>query len=387
MTSATQGVAGQFWRAKARRGLVTPCCLALAVVVGACSADKPKPSPLEPLTPRIAGRLVWQSKVDGASFAPMVAVRDGRFFVAGDDGTVLALDERNGREIWRASVGARLSAGVGSDGRFAAVVTRDNELVVVDAGRATWRQRLAGRVLTAPLVAGERVFVLGVDRTVQAFDALDGKRLWTLQRSGDALTLGQSGVLLAYRDTLIVGQGPRLTAVDPLRGTVRWEAPLSSPRGTNEVERLADLIGPAVRVGDLVCTRAFQSAVGCVDAARGTVVWTRNMGGNAAIAADASMLVAADASDRLSAWRQGSGALTWSRESLVHRELGGLLMAGPAVVFGDAQGMVHFLDRDSGQPLLRLSTDGTRITQSPVLSGTTVLVVTSAGGVFAFRPE
>ena len=67
---------------------------------------------------------------------------------------------------WRANAGAPLAAGVGSDGRFAAVVTRDNELVVFEAGNELWRKRLTSRVTTAPLVAGERVFVMGVDRVV-----------------------------------------------------------------------------------------------------------------------------------------------------------------------------------------------------------------------------
>jgi outer membrane protein assembly factor BamB len=48
---------------------------------------------------------------------------------------------------------------------------------------------------------------------------------------------------------------------------------------------------------------------------------------------------------------------------------------------------VHFLDRKDGQPLLRLSTDGSPVVGKPVLSGTTLLVVTRSGGLFAFRPE
>jgi len=64
-----------------------------------------------------------------------------------------------------------------------------------------------------------------------------------------------------------------------------------------------------------------------------------------------------------------------------------MLVAGRAVVFGDAQGQVHFLDRQDGQPLLRLPTDGSRVVGAPVLSGTTMLVVTRSGGLFAFRPE
>ncbi|MGL1724219.1 outer membrane protein assembly factor BamB family protein, partial [Vibrio parahaemolyticus] len=48
-----------------------------------------------------------------------------------------------------------------------------------------------------------------------------------------------------------MGQGPRLAGVDPLQGSLRWEASVATPRGTNEVERLADLVGPAVRQGEL----------------------------------------------------------------------------------------------------------------------------------------
>jgi outer membrane protein assembly factor BamB len=74
--------------------------------------------------------------------------------------------------------------------------------------------------------------------------------------------------------------------VDPLRGTLRWEVPVSNPRGTNEVERLADLIGPVTRLGDTLCVRAFQSSVGCVDAVRGSLLWSRHAGGINAIGGD-----------------------------------------------------------------------------------------------------
>lgn len=362
-------------------------CLAAAVLLSACSGNKPKPASLDPLTPKIAGRQVWQAKLTGVQFPLAVAARDGTFVAAGDDGTVLALEAASGREVWRAQVGAPPSAGVGSDGRFAAVVTRANELVTLEQGRVLWRSRLPGRVLTAPLVAGERVFVMGVDRVVHAFDASDGKKLWILQRPGDALTLGQAGVVAAFRDTLIVGQGPRMTGVDPSRGTVRWEAALATPRGTNEVERLADLVGPSARVGTSLCARAFQATVGCVDGARGTLLWSRNASGSQSIGADDTVVVAGDAADRLSAWRQGTGELLWSSEKFQFRALSGILVAGRTAVFGDSQGMVHFLDRADGQPLLRLPTDGSAIVGAPVLSGTTVLVVTRSGGLFAFRPE
>jgi len=360
--------------------------LALVFLAG-CSADKPKPTPLANITPKISGRQVWSVKLDSVKFPLAMLVREGNFIVASTDGTILVLDSDTGRQVFRTSVGAPLSAGIGSDGRFYAVVTQDNVLVVFEGTQERWRAQLKSRVSTAPLVAGERVFVMGVDRAVHAFDALNGNRLWDLQRPGEALTLLHIGVLSAVKNTLVAGQGPRMAGIDPDKGTLRWEVPLATPRGSNEVERLSDLIGPAVRVGDRLCARSFQAAVGCIEAETGRLLWTRNVGGLNAIGGDEELIFAADASDRIVAWKTDSGETVWSSERMLFRGLSAPTAIGPTVAFGDFEGHVHFLDRKDGQPLLRLSTDGSQVVGKPVLSGTTLLVATRNGGFFAFRPE
>ena len=361
---------------------------ALAGALLACSStDKPKPTPLEIFESRIAGRAVWNVRLPAPTLGVAPIVRNGVLFVASADGTVLALQADTGAEVWRTSAGSALAAGVGSDGRYTSVVTRGNEIVTFDAGRELWRKRLPSSVVTAPLVAGERVFVLSVDRAVHAFDALDGRRLWVQQRPGEALTLAQPSVVLAYRNTLLVGQGPRLAALDSLRGTVLWEAPMAAPRGTNEVERLADLIGPAVRIGDRICARAFQSAVACADASKGSVLWSRNVGGVNAVASDNERVFGADASDRISAWRTTNGDVSWTSEKLLYRGLSGALAVGPSVVFGDSEGFLHFLAAADGTLQLRLPTDGSAIVGTPVISDTTMIAVTRNGALFAFRPN
>lgn len=357
------------------------------LLLAACASGKPKPQPLEPLTPKIAGREVWKHSVGNIKFPLSVVSVRNSFVVADGDGTVLALDARSGGELWRGNAGSALSAGVGSDGRFAAVVTREGELVVFEQGQIKWRKSVGVRVNSAPLVAGERVFVLGADRSVQAFDVLDGRKLWVLQRAGDPLTLTQNGVLAAFKDTLVVGQGPRMAGVDPLQGTLRWEVPIGSPRGANEIERLADLVGPAARVGDVLCARSFQAAVGCVDAEKGTIIWSKNIGGTDAVTADAQFVFGADASDRVTAWKAATGEVAWTSDKLQYRGLSSPLSVGKTVVFGDEDGTVHWLARETGEAQLRLSTDGGAIIAAPVASGTTMLVVTRKGGLFAFRPE
>jgi len=373
-----------------RRAAPLAAVLSLALL-GGCSifssSNAPKPAALETVTPQIAGRQVWASSVGSVQFPLAITARNEQFFVAGSDGAVMALQASSGQLLWRAEVGERLSAGVGSDGRFAAVVTRGNEVVLLDAGKVLWRKSLKTPVTTAPLVAGERVFVLTVDRVVHAFDALDGRRLWELRRPGDALTLAQAGVITSYKDTLVVGQGARMAGVDPLKGSLQWEASVANPRGTNEVERLADLIAPAVRTGELICARAFQSAVACINADRGTTLWSRNVGGSQGVGGDAQLVVAADASDRITAWNTRNGDVQWTAEQFLNRKLSAPLVQGPTIVFGDFEGQLHFISRETGKTQLRLPTDGSPIVGAPVLAGTTLLVATRNGGLFAFRPE
>ena len=370
--------------------------LAAAMVVGllgGCStfsslfsAEKPKPKELEPIVAPITVRPVWNQRLSAVQFPLTVAVNGNVLTLAASDGSVLAMEAESGRVVWRADVGAKLSAGVGSDGTLAAVVTRDGELVALEGGRVKWKKVVGVRVATAPLVAGGRIFVLGVDRTIHAFDASDGIKLWQVQRPGDALTLSQTGVIVAFKNTLVVGQGPRMAGFDPVTSSLRWEAPLGSPRGANEVERLADLIGPVVRSGDLICARSFQAAVGCVDAQLGNVAWTKNVGGTDAINGDAELLFGADASDRINAWRTPTGDTAWTSESLMFRGLGPPGVVGQSVVFGDASGTLHWFSRAKGESQARVTTDGSAIATPPVSVGGVLVVVTRGGGVFAFRP-
>ena len=89
----------------------------VALLLG-CAADKPKPTPLANVTPKIAGRQVWSVKLDSVKFPLSMLVRNGNFIVAATDGTLLVLESGSGKQLFRTNVGAPLSAGIGSDGRF-----------------------------------------------------------------------------------------------------------------------------------------------------------------------------------------------------------------------------------------------------------------------------
>lgn len=371
---------------KAAQSVLT---VGLAMVLAACASgpDKPKPTELGPNANLLGVRQVWAAKMGGTDFPLNIRVVDQTVFLASADGSVLALNSATGVQLWRADVGAKVAAGVGSDGQYVALVTRANELLVLEAGRELWRQKLSAQVFTSPLVAGRRVFVLGADRAVSAYDAASGRKIWMQQRPGEPLVLQQAGVLLPVGDTLVVGLAGRLAGLQPGNGSVRWEVPIASPRGTNDVERLVDLVAHASRVGDSVCVRAFQASVGCVNVARGNLTWTKPAVGAVGLSGDDRLLFGTEADGKVLAWSRTSGERAWVSERLKYRGLSAPLALGRSIVIGDESGLLHFLSREDGSALTRVTTDGTAVAVAPVVAGDTLIVATRGGSVMAFRPE
>ena len=365
--------------------------LALAFALGlmACSgiSDLIKPAELVPNPVLLGVRLAWSAKVGPVDFPLDVKVNGNLVALASSDGLVAVLDGRTGTEVWRVKLAESIGAGVGSDGRTVAVLTRQNDLVVLENGRELWRQKTMAQGFTAPLVAGGRVFLLSADRSVTAFDAVSGRRLWNQQRPGEALVLRQAGVLLAVGDTLVVGLGSRLVGMNPGNGSTRWEASIATPRGTNDVERLVDVIGRVSRDNDMVCARAFQATVGCVNASRGNVLWTKPASGAVGLHGDDRLVFGVESDGKVMAWQRADGQLAWSSELLRYRGLSTPFAVGRSVVIGDASGQVHWLSRDDGSLLNRMATDGSAVVSGPVLADGTLVIVTKQGGIFGFKPE
>lgn len=371
---------------------IVTAALLLAGLMG-CSmwggaASKPAPVELG-INPSILNiRQVWMAQLgsqDADQLTPHVS--GTTITLSSKEGIVAAIDARTGVDIWRLNLHEPLSAGVGSDGRWTAVVSQGNELIVLEAGIEQWRQHLAAQVYTSPLVAGNRIFVLAADRSFMAFDASNGRRLWSQSRLGEPLVLRQAGVLLAVGDNLLAGISGRLAGFNPDNGAMRWEVPLANPRGTNDVERLVELVGPVSRVAESVCARAFEAAIGCVDTARAAVKWTQVSSGIVGLDGDEATLYGAQSNGIVTAWRRNDGNLLWSSELLQYRNLTAPLLLGRSVVVGDELGLVHFLSRKDGSPLSRIATDESGVAAVPVVAADTLIVITRKGNIYGFSPD
>lgn len=369
--------------------------VATSSLLGACSSasQATKLAELPAIDPQIVARLVWSARVGVVNTPLDIAVDSvsGVNFTtvtaASGDGAVVSFDAATGRVLWRAQVGKSLSSGAGTDGDWAAVITDANELIALNKGNLAWRQKLAGTSFTAPLLKNGKIYVLGSDRSVTAFDGANGIKLWSQKRASEALSLRQAGVLLAVGDGLVASSSGKLTGINPLDGSIRWERSIATARGTNEIERLVDLVGRVSINDDVVCARAYRVSVGCIDALRGNLLWTKPAVGLEGVQGDARSLFGTESDGKVIAWSRINGEKLWANERLVGRMLTAPVIFDRFIAVGDNASLVHLLSKTDGTPLTRLMTDGSAIVTAPVVAGKTLVVMTKNGSLFGFSAE
>jgi outer membrane protein assembly factor BamB len=372
--------------------------IAALLMAGACSTveqlnpfssstPKIKPTELATIQPTAELKSLWQVAVGSAgefSFSP--AVVGDSVYAAARDGSVARFD--GGRQAWRTAAGQTLSGGVGSDGKLVVVGTPKGEVLAFDAatGRDLWKARVSSEVLAAPAVEDGLVVVRSGDSRIFGFDAVDGKRRWVYQRSTPALSLRSNvGVVMAGRVTLAGFPGGKLLAIANNNGAAVWEVTVALPKGSTELERVADVTSLPVPSGNTVCAAAFQGRVACFDAASGNTLWSRDMSSSAGLDVDSRHVYVTDDKGAVHALDRSSGASIWKQDKLAQRGLTRPLALGSHVAVADFQGVVHLLRREDGAFAARTTTDGSAVRAEPVRFGRGLMVQTVNGGLYALE--
>lgn len=346
-----------------------------------------KPAILVDFKPSVSLKTAWMTKVgksDGMQFVP--AVIDDVVYAASANGAITSIDLQNGSVKWRIDTGTPLTAGVGTDGDTVAVGASNGVLLAFDEnGKLKWKAKASSEILSAPAVGEGVVVVRSIDNHITAFDATSGVRRWTVQRSAPALILRAApGILITNRTAYVALPGGRLSALSLDNGGPRWEIAVGDPRGTTELERIADVSGYPVITDNEICAVAFQGRIGCFDAATGAPRWVKNFSSDAGLGADQHSVFSVSENGHVVAFAKDGGNDKWRNEQLTGRSPSPPGLYDAYVAVGDYQGFVHLLARDSGEIAARMSTDGTRIAVKPVAAGSKLILQTQSGTVVAF---
>ena len=195
-------------------------------------------------------------------------------------------------EAWRVEIGEGYASPVMAGNRIYVHSRRDPSEVVTAVesatGKVVWQQRydaaftknqyavrMAKGPNATPLVAGGRLFTLGVTGLLTAWDAASGAHIWrkdySAQIDTSKLFCGTSASPLLAGGLLIVQTGSdvhggRLAALDPATGTSKWEWKGPGPGYASPT--LIDVAGTTQ-----IVTMTNSSVVG-LDARTGAGLWS-----------------------------------------------------------------------------------------------------------------
>lgn len=354
------------------------------------TAQRNIPAPLVDFKPVLPVATTWSASIGSAgnyTFSPAFAA--GNIFVAAANGAVASLDAATGRAKWHMNVGMPLTAGVGTDGNTVVVAGEKGTVLAFDAeGKMRWKIQASSEILSAPAVGQGLVIVRSIDNRILALDVDTGARRWVAQRTAPALSLRSApGILVADGAAYIALPGGRLLALSLANGGARWEVAVGDPRGATELERIVDLSGAPVIVGRDVCAVAYQGRVACFDVTSGSPRWAKELSSDVGLGIDERFVFAADVRGAVTAYTRDAGLNVWRNDQLANRRLSTPVSYGRAVVVGDGQGYVHFLSRESGAFIGRVSTDGSAIVSAPLVAGANLIFQTQSGAVVALAAE
>ena len=358
-----------------------------STIAGWFSKDKSEePVKLVDFKPSATFKVRWHEDVGdmGNSTLMPVLVEDA-VYAANADGKIYKLQRENGRQIWRIDSGFTITGGVGAGDGLVLVGGEKGEVAAYDAdGKLRWKTTAPSEVLSPPQVADGIVVVRTEDGHVVGLSETDGKRQWLYEHPTPPLIVRSHADVAISRGVAYAGfAAGKLAAIDIASGNVRWEAAVSQPRGTTELDRISDINSVPVVDDGQVCTVSFQGNVGCFDAAQGNELWNRKLSSDKGLTIASRSLYVSDAQGVVHAMDKNTGATIWKNDQLLRRGTSRPLVLGDFVIVGDFEGYLHALSSGDGHMMARIDTDNSPILSAPLEMDDGLLVQTRDGGLYS----
>lgn len=363
-------------------------------VLAACGGkdDVLRPAPLPDIKPEVHLEKAWSASVGGDGGATGVrlepAINAQTVYAADARGRLSARNRANGNLLWSTDTSLAISAGPVAGYGQLFTGTREGELVAfsADDGHLLWRAQLGGELLAPPVVDGDDVVATATDGHVTLLDRTDGSVRWVYDGGAPPLALRAASRPLVLVDAVVAGLATgELVAIERASGKRIWERRIAEPEGKSELERLVDIAGDFLIVGDRLHAATFQGRVVAMDLGSGQFTWQQPFSTFRSLAYADGTLFAVDADSRVVAFRATDGVVLWRQEALLARGLTGCAVAGKYLLSGDFEGYVHVIRQADGVVVGRRRIDRDGIVATPVVDEGMAFVLGRGGKLAALK--
>lgn len=372
----------------------------LSILVGGCKLFTPSapkdnitpPAELVDFAPSLSVERVWKRETGKGERrlwtrqAPAVAV--GRVYAAGSKGEVFAFDLSSGEPVWKVETDIRLGSSVGTGEGYLILGGLDGEVLALDVfnGAERWRTQVTSEVIAAPAVSRGVAVVRAHDGRMFGLAVADGERRWVYDRAVPALSVRGNGAPLVDGGLVVAGyDSGHVIALRLEDGLEAWEQAVAQPEGRTELDRMVDVDGELVFADGEVYASSYRNRLIGIAADSGRPLFDRDLGAYGGIVLAGENLIVADTAGTVWALNRRSGAALWRQEGLANRWLTTPAIQGNAVVVGDLEGFLHWLDLGTGKLVARTRHSKKPIRATPQVSDGVLVAVDTHGELAAYR--
>lgn len=380
------------------RVLRAAVCILGAFCLSACNtiehrSDALKKSPLPNLSSNsLKPELVWsntQSAGVGKSDAKLrFALTPQELVVADHSGKILVLARSTGRLVRAIKTQKSIMSGPTVCGDVILAGTHDGHIVAyrLSDGAFLWQANVGNTVLATPVGDQNQVFAHTLEDGVIALNAADGRSMWSYHVGTPPLMLRKMSSPVISDQHVIVGfANGKLVALDRMDGKPDWEKEVAISKGRSDLQRMVDISAdPVVQQGKVYAV-SYQGRIAVVSSDTGALLWERELSSYTGIAVAKEAVYVCDTQGVVWALNAKSGEVLWQASDLTGRSLSAPAVLQDYLVVGDEEGYLHWVSRQNGSFVGRVSVDGKGISATPVVEEDTVYALGLGGKVAAYR--
>jgi outer membrane protein assembly factor BamB len=311
----------------------------------------------------------------------------GTIFAASENGEVYAIDKTTGDVLWRERTGETITGGVGAGGDMVLLGTRDAKVFALEqsTGELMWEASVSSEVLAAPASDGRVVAVQTIDGRLIALEPADGRQRWVYETTVPALSLRGNSKPVISGNVVIAGFSSGIAAgVDANNGFLLWEERIAVPQGRYDIERIIDIDGDPVVVGNVVYMGSYQGNLMGLDVQTGRIVWGLPGSTFHGLALGLGNIYWVDSFSHVYAIQNNTERTVWENDDLRLRRITAPTTFNNFIAVADFEGYLHILSQIDGHFVTRTRVDRDGVRAPIVADGRSIYVYGNSGRLSAY---
>ena len=276
-------------------------------------------------------------------------------FFSDPSGNVYSINANNGNQNWGTELNFLAS---GTAAGFGIVVVSDIEgnVIALDQkdGSELWSSNVKGEVLSKAAIDAKLVIIKTGSGELLGLNKETGSIQWSYRSKLPLLTVRGSSSPVIVDDKIYASfDNGRLGVFELNTGFQVWDGAISYVRGVSELENLIDSDSDPVVDGPLIYTTNYQGNLNIFDTTQKRSVWSYETSSFYSPIITRGMLMVIEANSGIRSFAIKTLQESWINEDYLNRDLSNAVSFKGNLIVGDFEGYLHIVDPLNGKTIAR----------------------------------